>query len=101
MKRNETVAYPQQANFDIDPVEPVYVIGVVSRLVRLPIWTLRILDREGVVIPKRREGRARLYSLCDVRQLVQIGQLIVEEGVNIQGVRVILQARRKKAATEE
>ena len=27
--------------FDIDPDEPVYVIGVVSQLIRLPIWTLR------------------------------------------------------------
>lgn len=36
-----------QREFDIDPQEPVYVIGVVSRLVRPPTWTLRILDRGG------------------------------------------------------
>jgi DNA-binding transcriptional MerR regulator len=76
--------------FDIDPGEPVYVIGVVSRLVRLPIWTLRLLDREGLVRPKRRTGRARLYSLEDVRRLVRIRELCVEHGVNRQGIRVIL-----------
>jgi DNA-binding transcriptional MerR regulator len=81
-------ARPQ--GFDIDPGEPVYVIGVVSRLVRLPIWTLRLLDREGLVRPKRRTGRARLYSLEDLRRLTRIRQLCVEQGVNRRGVRVIL-----------
>lgn len=76
--------------FDIEPDEPVYVIGVVSRLVRMPIWTLRILDREGLVKPKRRDGRARLYSLEDLRRLAHIRRLMMEEGVNVQGVRVIL-----------
>lgn len=76
--------------FDIDPAEPVYVIGVVSRLVRLPIWTLRILDREGLVKPKRRAGRARLYSLQDVQRLVRIRQLCIEQRVNRAGLRVIL-----------
>jgi len=76
--------------FDIEPDEPVYVIGVVSRLVQLPIWTLRILDREGLVKPKRRDGRARLYSLEDLQRLAQIRRLMIEEGVNVQGVRVIM-----------
>ena len=78
------------AVFAISPEEPVYVIGVVSRLVRLPIWTLRVLDREGLVRAKRRAGRARLYSLEDMRQLIRIRHLCVEQGVNREGVRVIL-----------
>ena len=79
--------------FSIDPGEPVYVIGVVSRLVRIPIWTLRIIDREGLVKPKRRVGRARLYSLVDIQRLIQIRHLCMDEGVNWQGVRVILRMR--------
>jgi MerR family transcriptional regulator/heat shock protein HspR len=79
--------------FDIDPEEPVYVIGVVSRLIRIPIWTLRVLDREGIVRPKRRGGRARLYSLADLRRLTQVRTLIIEKGVNLEGVRVILRMR--------
>jgi DNA-binding transcriptional MerR regulator len=77
--------------FDIDPAAPVYVIGVVSQLVRLPVWTLRVLDREGLVRPKRRVGRARLYSLDDVRRLLRIRQLYQERRVNAEGVRIILQ----------
>lgn len=80
--------------FVIHPGEPVYVIGVVSRLVRLPIWTLRILDREGLVKPRRRDGRARLYSLHEVRRLLKIRQLLIVQGVNMQGIRVILRMER-------
>ena len=76
--------------FEIDPAEPVYVIGIVSQLIRLPVWTLRILDREGIVKAKRRQGRWRLYSLNDLRRLVHVRRLLVERGVNVQGVRVIL-----------
>lgn len=80
--------------FEIAPEEPVYVIGVVSRLVGIPIWTLRILDREGLVKPKRRSGRARLYSLQDVRRLRVIRQLCERHGVNRAGVRYILRVTR-------
>ena len=78
------------AEFHIHPAEPVYVIGVVSRLVRIPVWTLRILDREGLVRPRRRSGRARLYSLEDVRRLIRVRRLCMEHGVNRGGVKVIL-----------
>lgn len=74
----------------LDPAEPVYVIGVVCRMVALPIWTLRVLDRHGLVRPKRRVGRARLYSLQDVRRLMKIRKLMKEQRVNVHGVRVIL-----------
>lgn len=80
----------QPRSFAIDPNEPVYVIGVVSQLIRMPVWTLRVLDREGIVKAKRRDGHWRCYSLNDLRRLVQVRRLIIEEGVNVKGVRVIL-----------
>ncbi len=82
----------------IDPEEPVYVIGVVSRLVQIPIWTLRILDRDGLVRPKRRVGRARLYSLQDIRCLARIRRLLIEQGVNREGVRVILRMEMRSGS---
>ena len=91
MKTRQTAATTRE--FEIAPQEPVYVIGVVSRLVRIPIWTLRILDREGLVRPKRHGGHARLYCLQDMQRLVQIRRLLIERGVNIEGIRVILQMR--------
>ena len=77
--------------FAIGPEEPAYVIGVVSRLVGLPVWTLRILDREGVVRPRARAGRARLYSMIEVRRLVRVRYWMVDRHVNVEGVRALLE----------
>jgi len=75
----------------ISPDEPVYVISVVSKLVCLPVWTLRQLDKTGVVCPKRIGKKSRLYSLKDVRKLEYVHFLIEEKRVNISGVKVILE----------
>ena len=87
----------QIAEFDVDPNEPVYVIGVVSQLIRMPVWTLRILDRQGLVKAKRRDGRWRLYSLNDLKRLSRIRKLMQDQGVNVSGVRVILRMERRIA----
>ncbi len=76
--------------FTVDPQEPVFGIGVASRLVGLPVWTLRTLDREQIVSPQRSEGQSRLYSKRDLMLLMRIRDLIEEEEVNLKGVRVIL-----------
>lgn len=80
---------------NIGPEEPVYVISVVSKLVRMPIWTLRQLDRAGLVRPKRPGAKTRLYSQHDVEWLVYIYHLMKERHVNIHGVRIILQLGKK------
>ncbi len=75
----------------ISPDEPVYVISVVSRLVDLPVWTLRQLDKSGIVCPKRAGKKNRLYSLKDIKKLEYVHYLMTDKRVNIHGVRVILQ----------
>jgi DNA-binding transcriptional MerR regulator len=91
MAAKELNRQPAEPQFEVAPDEPVYVIGVVSELIELPVWTLRVLDRQGVVKAKRREGRGRLYSLNDLRLLSLVRRLMIDEGVNMQGVRVIIQ----------
>jgi MerR family transcriptional regulator/heat shock protein HspR len=75
----------------ISPDEPVYVISVVSKLLSLPAWTLRQLDKTGIVCPKRVGKKSRLYSLKDVKKLEYVQYLMAEKRVNIHGVRIILQ----------
>jgi MerR family transcriptional regulator, heat shock protein HspR len=75
----------------ISPDEPVYVISVVSKLVEIPLWTLRQLDKAGVVCPKRSGKKSRLYSLKDVKRLEYIHYLMEDKGVNIHGIKVILE----------
>lgn len=79
----------------IDSEEPVYAISVVSRLVKIPVWTLRVLDRKGLVSPKRTKGKTRLYCLRDIEKLSYIRYLMEEKGVNIEGIRLILEMKRE------
>jgi MerR family transcriptional regulator/heat shock protein HspR len=80
----------------IDPQMPVYVISVVSELVQLPIWTLRKLDDMDVVKPKRIGKKTRCYSVMQVKALSYIHYLMEEKGVNISGIKVILEMDQEK-----
>ncbi|MFH1201266.1 MAG: MerR family transcriptional regulator [Candidatus Omnitrophota bacterium] len=80
----------------ISPDEPVYVISVVSKLVDLPAWTLRQLDKCGIVCPKRIGKKSRLYSLKDVKKLEYVHYLMEERRVNISGIRIILEMEVKE-----
>jgi len=80
----------------ISPDEPVYVISVVSKLVELPAWTLRALDKAGIVKPKRIGKKSRLYCLKDVKKLEYIHYLMEDKGVNIRGIKIILEMESKE-----
>ena len=75
----------------ISPDEPVYIISVVSKLLDMPVWTLRRLEKIGVVRPKRVGKKRRLYSLKDVKRLEYVHYLMEDKGVNIQGIKIILE----------
>ena len=57
--------------------------------------TLRLYEREGLLKPSRTEGNTRLYSEDDLRQLEVILNLTRDLGVNLAGVEIILNMRRK------
>lgn len=75
----------------IKPDEAVYAISIVSQLLDIPIWTLRALDKKGVVKAKRRGVRHRFYCLNDIKTIEYVKYLMFEKGVNLEGVRVILE----------
>ena len=57
--------------------------------------TLRLYEREGLLKPSRTEGNTRQYSDADLEQLETILTLTRELGVNLAGVEIILNMRRK------
>lgn len=71
---------------------PLYNISAASRLVGLPIWTLRWIEKHDLVSPRRTGGNQRLFSEDDVAQLGAIRELL-EQKVNLAGIRVILRMR--------
>jgi MerR family transcriptional regulator/heat shock protein HspR len=70
--------------------EPLYMIGVASRLCNVHPQTLRQYERLGLVQPTRVGQKNRLYSEVDIRRVQRIQRLTQEVGVNLAGVEVIL-----------
>ena len=73
-----------------DSDEPVYMISVAARMLSCHPQTLRMYEREGLVLPKRTQRNLRLYSDADIDRLRRIQRLTQELGVNLAGVEVIL-----------
>jgi DNA-binding transcriptional MerR regulator len=74
------------------PSTPVYTIGAAARLTGIPIWTLRWIERHGLLRPSRTSGRQRLYNDDDLSRLREVRSLM-EQKVNMAGIRVILRMR--------
>ena len=72
-----------------------YMISVVAKSYGVHPQTLRLYEREGLLKPSRTEGNTRLYSEDDLRQLEVILNLTRDLGVNLAGVEIILNMRRK------
>lgn len=75
----------------IDRDAPIFVISVAAQLAGMHPQTLRTYDRLGLVSPRRTSGRGRRYSPRDVARLRLIQRLSQDEGVNLEGIRRILE----------
>ena len=76
---------------------PIYTIGAAARLTGIPIWTLRWIEKNGLLRPNRTPGRQRLYSDLEMELLREIRGWM-EQKVNLAGIRVILRLRPAAAA---
>ena len=72
-----------------------YMISAVAETYSIHPQTLRLYEREGLLAPSRTEGNTRLYSEEDLRELETILNFTRELGVNLAGVEIILNMRRK------
>jgi MerR family transcriptional regulator/heat shock protein HspR len=72
-----------------------YMISVVSKAYGIHPQTLRLYEREGLLKPSRTDGNTRLYSEADLKQLEVILNLTRDLGVNLAGVEIVLNMRRK------
>jgi len=68
----------------------VYVISVAAELAGVHPQTLRIYERKGLVSPRRTAGNTRRYSERDIALLRRIQELTQEHGVNLAGVRMVI-----------
>jgi MerR family transcriptional regulator/heat shock protein HspR len=89
---------------DVPDDAPVFVISVAAQLAGMHAQTLRQYDRLGLVTPGRTGGGGRRYSARDVALLREVQRLSQVEGVNLAGIKRIIEleaqvdALRAKAA---
>ena len=77
-----------------------FTISAVAEQFELHPQTLRLYEREGLLKPSRSEGNTRLYTDTDLERLEIILSLTRDLGVNLAGVEIILNMRRKIEAMQ-
>ncbi|MCW2666267.1 MAG: hypothetical protein JWN57_1229 [Frankiales bacterium] len=77
---------------------PVFVISVAAELAGMHPQTLRQYDRIGLVTPGRSGGGGRRYSARDVARLREVQRLSQEEGVNLAGIKRVIELENQVEA---
>jgi MerR family transcriptional regulator, heat shock protein HspR len=86
--------------YELTEETPVYVISVAAQLSGLHPQTLRQYDRLGLVSPDRTAGRGRRYSARDIELLRQVQALSQDEGINLAGIKRIIELENQVAALQ-
>jgi MerR family transcriptional regulator, heat shock protein HspR len=68
-----------------------FLISVAAELAGMHAQTLRTYDRLGLVRPQRSSGGGRRYSQHDVELLREVQRLSQDEGVNLAGIKRIIE----------
>lgn len=80
--------------------EQYFVISVAAELTGMHAQTLRTYDRMGLVTPARTPGGGRRYSSRDITMLRRIQHLSQEEGVNLAGIKTIIELTERIESLE-
>lgn len=83
-----------------EPEAKVLIISVAARMAGMHPQTLRQYDRLGLVQPQRTAGGGRRYSARDVALLREVQRLSQEEGVNLAGIKRIIELENQVAALQ-
>lgn len=74
-------------NEHIHRYEPVFTIGTVAKKLEIAVQTIRMYEKEGLILPFKTDTGRRMYSMHDLERLKCIRKLLTEDGLNISGIR--------------
>jgi MerR family transcriptional regulator, heat shock protein HspR len=77
-----------------------FLISVAAELAGMHAQTLRTYDRLGLVSPNRSSGGGRRYSQHDVDLLREVQRLSQDEGVNLAGIKRIIELTNQVEALQ-
>jgi MerR family transcriptional regulator/heat shock protein HspR len=81
-----------------DERQGVYIISVAARLAEVHPQTLRLYERRGLLNPQRTPKNRRRYSDVDIERLRRIQELTQSRGLNLSGVRMVLDMEDEMSA---
>ena len=79
---------------------PVFMIGVAAELIGVHPQTLRMYEQKGLLRPRKSIKNTRLYSQDDVELGRYIQKLTQEMGMNLAGVKKVLDVEKKLERAE-
>ncbi|HSD63835.1 MAG TPA: MerR family transcriptional regulator [Ignavibacteriaceae bacterium] len=68
---------------------PLFTISLAAQILHISVHTLRMYEKEGLIIPFRKESGHRLYSDSDIKRLKCIRESINERKISIEGIKTI------------
>lgn len=84
-----------------DPEQGLYIISVAASLAEVHPQTLRMYERRGLLSPERTPKNRRRYSDSDISRLHRIQELTQNEGLNLSGVRKVLEMEDEMTSLRE
>lgn len=72
-----------------------FSISAVAEMFSIHQQTIRLYEKEGLICPKRTEGKTRQFSEDDIEKLEEIVYLTHHMGINIAGVEMILKLKKQ------
>lgn len=75
--------------------DKTYLISAVASKYNIHPQTLRLYEREGLLVPSRSKGNTRYYTDADLKKLEFILNMSRDMGVNLAGIEIIYNMKNK------
>jgi len=70
-------------------IEPIYTLRIASRLSGVQPHSIRQYIEKGLILPFKTKGKRHLFSEVDISRLKCIKKSLLEEGINIAGIKAL------------
>jgi MerR family transcriptional regulator, heat shock protein HspR len=75
--------------YEVKNNEPVYPIRTAAKLLNISVHTLRMYEKEDLILPFKKSTNHRLYSKNDIDRINCIRSAINESKISINGIKTI------------
>ena len=77
-------------HYEVPFEKPIYPIRTAAKLLNISVHTLRMYEKENLILPFKKSSSHRLYSKSDIERIECIRNAINESKISINGIKFIL-----------